>query len=89
MDQILLKKPYAESRVISASFADKVSDDIDNALRIYRDSPYTILIQTRTRKNGSKQKRVTNVTITKQQAKDIAAFLLATAEGLSEERVGK
>jgi hypothetical protein len=81
MTEILLKKPYAESRVISPKHP--VPDEFDQALRIYRDSPYTIMLQVRTR--TGKQKRISSCTVTKQEAKDIAAYLLQTAEGLNEE----
>jgi hypothetical protein len=80
-DQILLMKPYADSRVISPKHP--VSDEFDQALRIYRDSPFTITVQVRTRKGT--QKRISTATVTKQEAKDIAAYLLRVAEELSEE----
>jgi hypothetical protein len=80
-DQILLNKPYAESRVISPKHP--VPDEVDQALRIYRDSPFTITLQVRTR--TGKQKRISQCTVTKQQAKDIAAYLLRVAEGLSDQ----
>ena len=82
-DQILIKKPYADSRVISPKNAATIRDDISQALRIYRDSPFSATIQIRTL--HGKRKRISNCTVTKQEAKDIAAYLLKVAEELREE----
>lgn len=74
-DQVLLKKPYAESREVALHLC------LDKALRVYRDSPYGITIQVRT--HTAKKGRISSVSVSKAEAVEIARYLLAKAEELS------
>jgi len=77
-DQILINSKYAYSRVI-----DKASTQGNKGLRVYRDTPFTIHVQVRT--STDKQGRISGLSVTRQQAIEIAEYLLRKAEELSND----
>ncbi len=81
IDQILINKQYAKSKQIDRHLVT------NPALRIYRDSPYTITLQVRT--HTDKTARISYATVTRAEALEIAAFLTRKAEELSDEAPAK
>lgn len=77
-DQVLIKSKYANSRVIDRGTV------LDNeGLRVYRESPTTIHIQIRT--TSAAQGRVSGLSITAAQAREVAAYLLRKADELRDD----
>jgi hypothetical protein len=75
VEQVLIKNKYARSWQVD------VSSVLDNVgLRVYRESPSAIQIQVRTR--TAKTGRISSVSITAAQARDMAAYLLSKAAEL-------
>lgn len=77
-DQLFYPNQYADSRPIDLSHV------LDNVgLRVYRDSPFSITVQVRSRTQA--QGRVSTTRITRQQALELAAYLTRKAEELRDE----
>lgn len=77
-DQILIKSRYANSRAID------IWNVLDNeGLRVYRDSPFSITIQVRT--STPKQGRISGMSVTAAQAREIADYLLRKADELCDD----
>lgn len=76
-DQIFYRKPYAKI------YQTDKTNCMDKAVRIYRDSPYTITLQVRS--HTDKRGQIATATVTRQEALEIAAYLTRKAAELSEE----
>lgn len=77
-DQILYRSKYARSNTVD------LPTILDNeGLRVYRDSPYSIHVQVRTR--TEKQGRISGLSISRKQALDLAEYLTRKAAELRDE----
>lgn len=76
-DQFYVAKPHAESHVTELENVQR------KAVRIYRDSPYTITVQVRT--CTAKRGRISSATLTRAEAIDLSRFLIRVAEELRDE----
>lgn len=92
-DQLWLNAPYARSEVVSITDLTaeeirqagvpqlgKVRRDTFQALCLYRESPTTIALQLRTATRS--QGRITRLSLTASEARQVAEFLLRKAEEL-------
>lgn len=74
-DQVLIKSQYAASKPTD------ITNVIDNVgMRVYRDSPYSINVQIRS-KTGKKG-RISSLCVNQAQAREIAAYLIRAADEL-------
>lgn len=78
MEQVLIKSRYAQSHETDIC---NVLDSV--GLRVYRDSPFTIHVQVRTR--TEKRGRVSGLSVSAKEAREIAAYLLAKADELRDD----
>jgi hypothetical protein len=71
---MMIRNPYSYSRAIDA---ENVLPD-DQGLRVYKDTPYTVHIQVRTR--TATKGRISGLSIPAKDACELARFLIAEAQ---------
>lgn len=76
-DQVIIKSDFARSKEVDLH---NVIDSI--GLRVYRDTPFSIHVQVRTRTD--KRGRVSGLSITADQAREVAEYLLKKADELRD-----